>query len=72
MRANRAAIEAWAKAAAGGGRPFTVTCQAATSVGEGVVRSTGQRQQMTRLVVVPRRVQQQNRFFFMLTSCPVP
>jgi hypothetical protein len=69
MRANRAAIEAWAKAAATGGRPFTVTYQAATSVGEGVVRSTGR---MTRLVVVLRRVQQQNRFFFIRTSYPVP
>lgn len=66
------AIEAWAKATAAGGRPFTRTYQAATFVGEGVVRSTGQLQQMTRLVVVLRRVQQQNRFFFILTSYPVP
>jgi len=72
MRANRAAIEAWGKAAATGGRPFTATYQAATSVGEGVVRSTGQLQKMTRLVVVLRRVQQQNRFFFILTSYPIP
>lgn len=72
VRANRAAIEAWAKAASPGGRPFTITYQAATSVGEGVVRATGQLQQMTKLVVVLRRVQQQNRAYFVLTSYPVP
>jgi hypothetical protein len=72
MRANRAAIEAWAKTATTGGRPFTITHQAAVSVGEGVVRSTGQLQQMSRLVVVLRRVQQQNRVYFVLTSYPVP
>jgi hypothetical protein len=72
VRANRAAIETWAKAAAPGSRPFTITYQAATSVGEGVVRATGQMQQMTKLVVVLRRVQQQNRAYFVLTSYPVP
>jgi hypothetical protein len=41
-------------------------------VGEGVVRATGKLQQMTRLVVVLRRVQQQNRVFFILTAYPRP
>lgn len=72
LRSNRAAIEAWARAASPGGRPFTVTYQATTVVGEGVVRATGQLQQMTKLVVVLRRVQQQNRAYFVLTSYPVP
>ena len=72
MRANRTAIEAWAKMATVGGRPFTMTYQAGVSVGEGVVRATGQLQQMTKLMVVLRRVQQQNRIYFVLTSYPVP
>jgi hypothetical protein len=72
MRANRAAIEAWARTATVGGRPFTVTYQASASVGEGVVRATGRFQQMTKLIVVLRRVQQQNRTFFVLTSYPIP
>jgi hypothetical protein len=72
MRANRAAIEVWARTATVGSRPFTITYQASACVGEGVVRATGQFQQMTKLVVVLRRVQQQNRVFFVLTSYPVP
>ncbi len=72
MRVNRAAVEAWAKTASVGGRPFTITYQAASTVGEGVVRASGQLQQMSKLVVVLRRVQQQNRVFFILTSYPVP
>lgn len=72
MRAHRAGIEAWAKTARVGGRPFTAVYQANVSVGEGVVRATGQFQQMTRLTVVLRRVQQQNRVYFVLTSYPIP
>lgn len=71
VRANRAAIEAWAKTASPAGRPLTLTHQAGSSVGEGVVRATGQLQQMTKLVVVLRRVQHQNRVYFVLTSYPV-
>jgi hypothetical protein len=71
MRANRAAVETWARTAAVGSKPFTITYQAAGVVGEGVVRATGQLQKMTRMVVVLRRIQQQNRIYFVLTSYPV-
>lgn len=72
VRANAAQIEAWAKTAQVGSRPLSFQYQASMSVGEGVVRATGQFQQMTRLVVVFRRVQQQNRVYFILTAYPVP
>ncbi|WAC72093.1 hypothetical protein OU995_21365 [Roseateles sp. SL47] len=72
VRANASKIETWAKTAKVGGKPFSFQYQASMSVGEGVVRTTGQFQQMTRLVVVLRRVQQQNRVYFILTSYPVP
>lgn len=71
MRADRAAVEAWARTATVGSKPFTITYQAAGVVGEGVVRATGQFQKMTRMVVVLRRIQQQNRVYFVLTSYPV-
>lgn len=72
VRAHRGAIEAWAKTSAVGGRPLTVTYQANGFVGEGVVRSTGRLQQMSQLVVVLRRVQHQNRVYFVLTAYPIP
>ncbi len=71
VRANRAAIEAWAKTAAVGGKPVSFPYQAASVVGEGVVRATGQLTQMTKLVVVFQRIQQQNRVYFLLTAYPV-
>ncbi|WP_431104925.1 hypothetical protein [Roseateles noduli] len=37
-----------------------------------MVRATGQLQQMTKMVVVLRRVQQQNRMDFILTAYPKP
>jgi hypothetical protein len=50
--------------------PKVFNYQAVTVVGEGVIRATGQLQQMTRLVVVLRRVQNQNRVYFILTAYP--
>ena len=72
LRANKSAIESWAKSAPLNAPPKAFNYQAAVVVGEGVVRATGQLQQMTRLVVVLRRVQQQNRVFFILTAYPRP
>lgn len=71
IKANRAQIEAWAKTAASGNKlsfrhPFNLP------VGEGVVRATGQLQQMSKVLVVLRRVQQNNRIYFVLTAFPVP
>ena len=71
VRANRAAIEAWAKKAAVGGKPQPFPYQASSVVGEGVVRATGQLTQMTKLVVVLQRVQMQNRVYFLLTAYPI-
>jgi len=72
LRANKSAIEAWAKSAPLTAPPKAFNYQAATVVGEGVVRATGQLQQMTKMVVVLRRVQQQNRVYFILTAYPKP
>ena len=71
IKANKAQIEAWAKTAANGNKltirhPFNLT------IGEDVVRSTGQLQQMAKVLVVLRRVQQNNRIYFVLTAFPVP
>ncbi len=71
LRANRSAIETWAKSSSASGREV-FRYQASSSVGEGVVRATGAMQQMNRMVVVLRRVQQQNRVYFVLTAYPVP
>jgi hypothetical protein len=71
MRANRAAVNAWARTAAVGSKPFATPCQAAGVVGEGVVRATGQLQKMTRKGAILRRIRPHNRVYFVLTSCPV-
>ena len=72
LRTNKSAIEAWAKSAPVNAPPKVFNYQAATVVGEGVVRATGQLQQMSRLVIVLRRVQQKNRVYFILTAYPKP
>src|SRR5262245_5451956 len=59
LRANKAAIKEWAKAATAG-QSKAFTHEAGKIVGEGVVRATGRLQTMTKLVVVVRKVQEQN------------
>jgi len=69
IRANKKAIKEWAKhATAGHSKAFPY--DAGRVVGEGVVRSTGQLQSMTKMVVVVRKVQEQNRIYYILTSYP--
>ena len=71
LRGNKAAIQKWAKTAAPGmTRSFTYS--AGKVIGQGVVRSTGQLTNMTRAIVVLRKVIQQNRVYFVLTSYPIP
>jgi hypothetical protein len=71
LRFNKAAIKEWARTAAAGqqkGFPYA----AGRVVGQGVVRSTGRLQDMTNMVVVVRKVQEQNRIYFLLTAYPKP
>lgn len=71
LRANKSAIEAWAKMAKPGAKEaFRYT--AAKSVGLGVVRSTGKLTDAHEVVVVLRKVVSNNRLYFVLTSYPVP
>lgn len=71
VRANRAAIRAWAQTAQAG-QGLTLTHDAGRAVGFGVVRATQQLQTMQRLTVVLRRVQQADRAYFVLTAFPKP
>ena len=69
IRANKNAIKEWAKTAMAG-QTKSFPYNANRVIGEGVVRSTGQLQKMTKMVVVIRKVQEQNRIYFILTSYP--
>lgn len=71
LRANKTAIKDWAKGAISG-QTKSFAYDAQRVLGEGVVRSTGQLQNMTKMVVVVRKVQEQNRIYFILTSYPKP
>lgn len=71
LRANKNAIKEWARNANVGqakGFPY----DAGRVVGEGIVRSTGRLQNMNKMVVVVRKVREQNRVYFVLTSYPKP
>ena len=69
VRANKAAIKAWAKLATSG-QTKAFPYDAGRIVGQGVIRSTGQLQDLSKMVVVLRKVQQQNRIYFVLTAYP--
>jgi Bacterial CdiA-CT RNAse A domain len=71
LRHNKAAIEAWARSAAIGQRQ-ALPYAANHSLGFGVVRSTGRAQEMHSMVVVLRKVQTQDRVYFVLTAYPKP
>ena len=71
LRANKSVIKEWAKNA-NIGQTKGFTYNAGRNIGEGVVRSTGQFQQMTNMVVVVRKVVEQNRVYFILTAYPKP
>ena len=71
LRANEAAIRAWAKNPAAV-RPPSVVLDAGRVIGFGVVRSSSSVVQMTRLTVVLRKVQAADRVYFVLTAYPIP
>lgn len=71
IRANGAAIKNWATAATAG-QTKAFPYNAGRVIGQGVVRSTGKLQDMTNMVVVVRKVQTQNRIYFILTAYPKP
>jgi hypothetical protein len=71
IKANKSAIKEWAKTANIGqakGFPY----DAGRIIGEGVIRSTGQMQEMSKMVIVLRKVKEQNRIYFVLTAYPKP
>jgi hypothetical protein len=69
IRANKKAIEAWAKTAAKGSKqPFTYT--AAEDIGEGVVRATGKLTQMRKLRFVLKMEEYNGKPFYILTAFP--
>lgn len=71
LRANRVAIEEWAKTAAiGRTAPFTFT--AVEEIGEGVVRATGLLVKMKRVRVVLKMQAFKGKLYYVLTSFPVP
>jgi hypothetical protein len=70
MRANRAAIQQWAQAGGSGTKSFTFS--AGRTIGQGVVRSTGQMQNMSNVNVVLRKVATAGRQSFVLTAYPKP
>lgn len=69
LRHHQSAVKAWAKSATVGTKQEFVL-EFGKSVGFGVVRATGKVQEMTKVVVVLRRVQDQNRIYFVLTAYP--
>ncbi len=70
IRANKAAIRAWAKSAQAGQRMIFVH-DAARSVGFGVERGVVAARDLTRISIVLRRVQQKDRVYFVLTAYPI-
>ncbi|PIE83379.1 MAG: hypothetical protein CSA09_00415 [Candidatus Contendobacter odensis] len=71
LRANKEAIKTWAKSA-NPGQTKAFTYEAGQVIGQGVVRSTGQMTNMSKMVVVVRKVIEQNRVYFVLTAYPKP
>jgi hypothetical protein len=69
VRANRAALHAWAKTAPSGATK-TIVHETGRVIGSGIVRGTPGLRAMTRVVVVVRRVQQRDRIYFVLTAYP--
>lgn len=69
LRANSASIKTWASSASVG-QTKAFSYSAGKVIGEGVVRSSGQLQNMSNMVVVVRKVQVQNRLYFVLTAYP--
>ena len=69
MRANKGIIKEWAKAALAG-QTKAISFEAGRSIGYGVVRSSGKLTEMRNVLVVVKKVQEQNRIYFVLTAYP--
>ena len=69
MRANKEIIKAWAKSALAG-QTKAISIEAGRSIGYGVVRSSGKLTEMRNVLVVVKKVQDQNRIYFILTAYP--
>lgn len=72
LRANTRAIEAWARTAPIGGRLALPAFDTGSKVGYGVVRATGALQDMTKVIVVLRKIAASGKQYFVLTAYPVP
>ena len=70
LQANRAAIQQWAQAGGMGTKAFNYN--AGRVVGQGVVRATGNLQNMTNMVVVLRKIVNAGKPYFLLTAYPKP
>jgi hypothetical protein len=71
LRANRAAIETWAKGASN----VNLTIQsfdAGRTIGYGIIRSTGKLQNMSKLKIVLKKQKYNGMTHYILTSYPVP
>lgn len=73
LRANSRTIETWARNAPINGRPFALPAfETGASVGYGVPRATGALQEMTKVIVVLRKISNSGKQYFVLTSYPAP
>jgi len=70
LKANAAAIERWAQTAAVGTKePFFYTVRRG-SIGMGVVRATGQLEQLSKVRVVLKMQQFNGKLYYILTAFP--
>ena len=69
MRANKGVIKEWAKSALAG-QTKAITFEAGRSIGYGVVRSSGKLAEMRNVLVVVKKVRDQNRIYYVLTAYP--
>ena len=71
LRFNKEAIKDWARAA-NVGQSKAFSYDAGRIIGQGVVRATSQMQQMSKMVLVLKKVVDGNRIYFVLTAYPKP
>jgi hypothetical protein len=71
LRANAVAIKNWASSAGVGAR-LALSYDAAKTIGHGVIRATGNLQDMSKITIVLQKVASGKKIFFILTSYPKP
>jgi hypothetical protein len=72
LRANKTAIETWAKTARPGARQAFEYSAGSQVLGEGVVRATGVLTQMTRMRFVLKMESYNGMTYYILTAFPIP